>query len=67
MFMATASATGDTGIATRHNVRRDRSMFMTTLLQIDFPTVGPFGAEMSKAYADLAASIATEPGLLRKL
>ena len=40
---------------------------MTTLLQTDFPSAGPFGAQMSKAYADLAASIATEPGLLWKI
>jgi hypothetical protein len=40
---------------------------MTTLLQIDFPSAGPFGAQMSQAYADLAASIATEPGLLWKI
>lgn len=40
---------------------------MTTLLQIDFPSAGPFGAQMSEAYADLAASISTEPGLLWKV
>ena len=40
---------------------------MTTLLQIDFPSAGPYGAQMSEAYADLAASIATEPGLLWKI
>ena len=40
---------------------------MTTLLQIDFPSAGPFGTQMSEAYADLAASIATEPGLVWKI
>ena len=37
------------------------------LLQIDFPTDGPFGAQMSAAFAALAQSIATEPGLLWKI
>ncbi len=37
------------------------------LLQIDFPTEGPFGAEMSEAFAALAESIAAEPGLLWKI
>lgn len=40
---------------------------MPTLLQIDFPIEGPFGAAMSEAFADLAASIAAEPGLLWKI
>ena len=40
---------------------------MTTLLQTDFPSAGPFGAHMSEAYADLTASIATEPGLVWKI
>ena len=40
---------------------------MATLLQIDFPSAGPFGDEMADAYADLAASISTEPGLLWKI
>ena len=40
---------------------------MPTLLQIDFPSEGPFGAEMSAAYADLATSISNEPGLLWKI
>lgn len=40
---------------------------MPTLLQIDFPSEGPFGAQMSEAYAELAASISTEPGLLWKI
>ena len=40
---------------------------MAKLLQIDFPFEGPFGAEMSAALADLAHSIAGEPGLLWKI
>lgn len=40
---------------------------MATLLQIDFPSEGPFGAEMSAACADLASSISNEPGLLWKI
>lgn len=40
---------------------------MAKLLQIDFPFEGPFGAEMSAALADLAQSIASEPGLLWKI
>ena len=37
------------------------------LVQFDFPFSGPFGAEMSAAMADLAQSIAAEPGLLWKI
>ncbi|XDZ51338.1 monooxygenase [Neisseriaceae bacterium CLB008] len=37
------------------------------LLQIDFPTDGPFGAEMSAAFKELAQSIATEPGMIWKI
>lgn len=37
------------------------------LLQIDFPTDGPFGAEMSVAFKELAQSIASEPGLVWKI
>ena len=40
---------------------------MATLLQIDFPFTGPFGQEMSAALADLARSIAQEPGLVWKI
>jgi len=40
---------------------------MAVLLQIDFPSSGPFGDQMADAYADLAASISTEPGLLWKI
>lgn len=36
---------------------------MPVLLQIDFPAEGPWGAEMSTAYADLARDIAGAPGL----
>lgn len=37
------------------------------LLQIDFPTNGPFGEEMSAAYKELAQDIATENGLIWKI
>lgn len=40
---------------------------MATLLQIDFPSPGPWGEDMSAAFADLASSIATEPGLRWKI
>lgn len=40
---------------------------MTYLLQIDFPTEGPWGDAMADAYSDLAASIADQPGLLWKV
>lgn len=40
---------------------------MPVLVQIDFSTDGPWGQEMSTAYADLARSIADEPGLLWKI
>lgn len=37
------------------------------LLQIDFPTNGPFGEAMTKAYKELAQDIATEKGLIWKI
>lgn len=37
------------------------------ILQVDFPSPGPFGAEMSKMMQGLAESIANEPGLIWKL
>jgi hypothetical protein len=40
---------------------------MATLLQIDFPFEGPFGAAMGEQLAELAASIANEPGLIWKI
>lgn len=40
---------------------------MATLLQIDFPTTGPFGEEMAEAFADLANLIAVTPGLRWKV
>ncbi|KAA6183464.1 monooxygenase [Thiohalocapsa marina] len=40
---------------------------MTTLLQIDFPFQGPFGDAMTAQLAELAASIAEEPGLIWKI
>ena len=40
---------------------------MAKLLQIDFPFQGPFGEAMSEALADLARSIASEPGFVWKI
>ncbi|AZV93943.1 monooxygenase [Bordetella sp. J329] len=40
---------------------------MPYLLQVDFPYPGPWGAAMTAAMTDLAASIATEPGLIWKI
>ncbi len=40
---------------------------MAVILQVDFPTPGPFGAEMSQAYEALAKSINLEPGMLWKI
>ncbi len=40
---------------------------MAVLLQIDFPYQGPFNKSMTTAMADLANSIAHEPGLLWKI
>jgi hypothetical protein len=40
---------------------------MATLLQIDFPFEGPFGEAMAEQLADLAASVAAEPGLIWKI
>ncbi|MBP6116237.1 MAG: monooxygenase [Neisseriaceae bacterium] len=37
------------------------------LLQIDFPTEGPFGADMSAGFDALAQDIATESGLIWKI
>ncbi|HBF80246.1 MAG TPA: monooxygenase [Streptomyces sp.] len=37
------------------------------LVQVDFPSDGPFGAEMTAAYEELAHTIAREPGFLWKL
>lgn len=40
---------------------------MGKLLQIDFPTEGPFGEAMSEAFKELAQSIQQEPGLIWKI
>jgi|SRR6056297_1116690 len=40
---------------------------MRTILQVDFPYEGPFGEEMASAMAELAESIAREPGFLWKI
>lgn len=37
------------------------------VLQIDFPSSGPFGEAMSTAFADLAHDIAQEAGLIWKI
>ena len=37
-----------------------------TLVQVDFPHQGPWGAEMTAAFEGLAQSIAAEPGFLFK-
>ncbi len=37
-----------------------------TILQVDFPFAGPWGAEMAAAMEGLARSIAEEPGFLFK-
>ncbi len=40
---------------------------MATLVQLDFPSRGPWGEEMAAAYADLAQDIAAQPGLRWKI
>ncbi len=40
---------------------------MARLLQIDFPSDGPWGQEMSAAFSDLAETIAATPGLRWKI
>lgn len=40
---------------------------MTTMWYVEFASEGPFAAEAAVAYADLAADIATESGLLWKM
>ena len=40
---------------------------MAVLLQVDCPYAGPWGEAMHAQMADLAASIATEPGLIWKI
>ena len=37
------------------------------VLQIDFPSSGPFGADMSQAFTPLAQDIAQEAGLIWKI
>jgi len=43
------------------------AIIMATLLQIDFPFGGPFGADMAQALDGLARSINDEPGFLWKI
>ena len=40
---------------------------MPYLLQVDFPSQGPWGDEMAAAMTGLAQSIAQEPGLIWKI
>ena len=40
---------------------------MAVILQVDFPSQGPFGEEMSQAYQQLAESINQEDGVLWKI
>ncbi|MDR7304235.1 monooxygenase [Haloactinomyces albus] len=40
---------------------------MPCVLQMDFPTDGPFGAAMAEAFAELAESINDEPGFRWKV
>lgn len=40
---------------------------MAVILQVDFPTQGPFGVEMSEAFKALAQSINQETGMLWKI
>ena len=40
---------------------------MSTLLYFEFPSDGPFGPEAAAAYADLAADIADQEGLIWKV
>lgn len=40
---------------------------MPYVLQMDFPTEGPFGAAMAEAFAELAEAINDEPGFLWKI
>ncbi|WP_019241586.1 MULTISPECIES: monooxygenase [Bacillus] len=37
------------------------------ILQIDFPVEGPFGQEMTEAYAELSKHLAKAPGLIWKI
>ncbi|NHB59427.1 monooxygenase [Acinetobacter shaoyimingii] len=40
---------------------------MASILQIDFPYVGPWGAEMFEMFRSLAESISNEKGLIWKI
>lgn len=40
---------------------------MPTIVQIDFPSEGPFGEQLLAAVSDLAHSIAEEPGMRWKI
>ena len=40
---------------------------MAVILQVDFPSEGPFGESMSQVYRELAESIYLEFGMLWKI
>ena len=40
---------------------------MAVILQVDFPSQGPFGESMSQAYKELAESINLEAGMIWKI
>ncbi|MER5776967.1 monooxygenase [Streptomyces sp. NPDC002039] len=42
-------------------------MATTYLLQVDFPSNGPFGEQMATEYRQLAESINLEPGMIWKI
>lgn len=44
-----------------------RMLAMAVILQVDFPTQGPLGAEMSAAFQSLVQSINQESGMLWKI
>jgi hypothetical protein len=46
---------------------RINGVFMSYILQVDFPYTGPWGPEMTAAMDGLARSIANEPGLVWKI
>lgn len=64
---AMSAAPGVTGVHAGHIGALESEVPMTTWLRVDFPCAGRFGAEMSQASADPAASISQEPGLLWKM
>lgn len=45
----------------------DMELTMSTLLYVDFPYPGPWGADMATAMQELAQSISQEPGVIWKI